>query len=119
MQAKSFCSSYNMDLLSLESPHEMKYFLKACENNFESFEDISFIGGIEENNEWFSTGCGNKINFSESALEEGDNGKCLSLVKKENGTFSFAKIACNDKIHAFICHKMIIKIDHWSDIFGR
>lgn len=110
-----------MDLVSLESPHEMNYFINSCEDKFEIFNDvITLIGGIEENSEWFSTGCGRKMKLNESSIEKIDEkGECLSIVKNENRKFGFGRVSCNQKNYAFMCQRMVLKLDHWSDIFGR
>lgn len=121
MSAKSFCSSYGMGLASLESQHEMQYFTKASEGNYEDFEKVTLIGAIFENNEWTSTDFGFKLKIEPSMVEEIDkDGKCLSLIKKGNKKFSYGKVACTNQIYPFICQRMIIKMEHWSDIFfGR
>lgn len=124
MMSKSFCSSYGMNLVSLESDHEAKYFIKACENNSNIFEDVSYIGGtsefINDNEKWFLTSTGKEINYK-LEFNSSDNGtfQCLSLIKS-NGKFIYGRVDCNgNDIQKFICQKTILKVENWADIFGR
>lgn len=121
MSAKSFCASYHMDLVSLESQHETQYFMKACEGNFDSFGKISLIGGVDEgDNEWSTSALGVKMNLDATKVEDIDKeGKCLSLIKNSNKKFSYGRVACTNQPYAFVCQRMKLKLEHWTDIFGR
>lgn len=120
MSAKSFCSSYHMDLVSLESQHELEYFMNASEGNYDSFGKITLLGGVYEEKGWTSSSWGRIMNIDLANVEEIDkDGKCLSLIKKGNRKFSFGKITCRNQPYAFICQRTIFKMEHWTDIFGR
>jgi hypothetical protein len=113
-----------MNLVSIESDHEAKYFIKACENNSDSFEAMSHIGFTSEisngNEKWFLTSTGKEVNYVFSGMSQlNDEDQCLVLVKIDD-KFSYARVSCyGSELHSFICQKMIIKVDNWSDIFGR
>lgn len=125
MNAKSFFSSYGMNLASIESDHESNYFIKACENNSDSFDsELAHLGGsleiIDGNEKWFLTSTGKEISYNLNELDESDD-NCLAIVKKDK-KFVYTRVKCyddNKAIHNFICQKMIIKLDDWTDIFGR
>lgn len=127
MSAQSFCKSYDMDLVALESEHEEKYFKKICENNSESFEELSHIGGVsnfvdgQEN--WFWIASRKKVNFnlsfSEKASNEKEEKNCLQMVKGPRG-FSYARTNCfGSELRKFVCQKMIFKSADWGDKFLR
>ncbi|CRK98438.1 CLUMA_CG011795, isoform A [Clunio marinus] len=127
MSAQSFCRSYGMDLVALESEHEAKYFMKSCEKEIQSFEAFSHIGGVFESkdNKWHWITSSEKINFelkfSSDNKNEGDkkDENCLQLVKDNNG-FSYGRTSCfGDKLQPFVCQRMIIKMNRWKELFGK
>lgn len=126
MNSKSFCSSFGMNLVSLESDHESQYFMKACENNSNSFEEITFIGATSEfidgHEKWFLTTTGKEVNYKLELSEpsnNSDNSHCLALYNSQ-GKFSYSKVNCNGNVNQkFICQKVILKLENWTDIFGR
>jgi len=126
MNSKSFCSSFGMNLVSLESDHESQYFMKACENNSNSFEEITFIGATSEfidgHEKWFLTTTGKEVNYKLELSEPSNNdnnSQCLALYNSE-GKFSYSKVNCNGNVsQKFICQKVILKLENWTDIFGR
>lgn len=126
MNSKSFCSSFGMNLMSLESDHEAQYFMKACENNSNSFEEITFIGAtselIDDNEKWFLTTTGKEVNYKLEFATlniNSDRNQCLALYKLD-GKFLYTKVNCNgNENQKFICQKVILKLENWTDIFGR
>lgn len=124
INSKSFCSSFGMDLVAIESSHEEQYFLKSCERDSKSFEELTSIGATSEltheKEKWFLTTTGSEINYNLNLMEDENNkGRCLALVKT-NEKFSYQRIECNgsDK-HQFICQKLIPQTENWLDIFMR
>lgn len=110
-----------MGLASIESPHEMQYFMKASEGNYDAFGKVTHIGAIFEDNEWTSTDYGFKLKIDPANIEIIDkDGKCLSLIKKGNKKFAYGKVDCKNQIYPFICQRMVFKMEHWTDMFfGR
>lgn len=128
MAAQSFCKSYGMDLLALESEHEADYFLASCEKSFESFEELSHIGGvsnaIDERENWFWITSHKKVNFDlklkDNKTEKKSEQNCLQLVKQKTG-FSYGRTNCfGNELKKFVCQKInVSKLDLWSKIMGR
>lgn len=124
MGAQSFCRSYGMDLVALESDHEAKYFMnKAFRNSRDDFEDLSHIGGVSnsEVKQWFWITSRKQVNFDlklkedKSDLEEEKN--CLQLSKNSNG-FSFTRTTCfGSELRKFVCQKLVVK-SRWGAFFG-
>jgi hypothetical protein len=120
MNSQSFCNSFGMDLVALESQHEKNYFTKSSENNIEYFDEFVHIGGVftEKNFRWISSNKNLKFDLN---LDPPGNGteNCLQL-KKTNKTFSFARVQCfGSKLQQFVCQKIIINESNWINIFGR
>ena len=112
-----------MDLVALESSHEKNYFMKSCENNLQLFESFSHIGAILENNEWSWISSNKKVNFELSFKKKTQNNStaanCLQLVKSGQELL-FSPVQCfGNDLQQFICQKMIVKENFWSDIFGK
>jgi hypothetical protein len=126
MDARSFCKSYGMDLVALESDHEAKYFTKACENNLRHFEDATLLGGVSvresESERWYWISSNKNINYnikwSNKLSDFGASPKCLTFVREPEG-FAYSKTNCySDNVHQFACQKLIVKLDNWTEIFG-
>jgi hypothetical protein len=125
MNSQSFCNSYGMDLVALESEHEGQYFKKCCEINTEFFEQFSHIGGVlTENESWHWITSQKEVNFDLNITEQKTDTvlqkeNCLQLLKL-NHEFSFGRINCfGNELHNFVCQKMIIKEDRWASFFGK
>lgn len=128
MAAQSFCKSYGMDLLALESEHEADYFLKSCEKSWASFEELSHIGGVSNSNDgrenWFWITSHKKVNFDLKLKEKKADMKseqnCLQLVKQKIG-FSYGRTNCfGSELKKFVCQKINVnKLDLWGTIMGR
>ena len=119
MSAQSFCKSYGMDLVALESEHEAEYFLKACELASHSFEELSHIGGvsntIDGRDNWYWITSNGKVTLNLRLKQESDkkNEKnCLQLVKNKHG-FSYARTNCfSNELQKFVCQKLVLnKLD--------
>lgn len=125
MNAQSFCNSYGMDLVALESEHEAKYFTKCCENSSEFFENFSHVGGVlTQKDGWHWIASHKKIHFdlnlkNDKNLESHIDKNCLQLLKMQE-KFSYGKVNCfGNQLEKFVCQKMIVKDDHWAHIFGK
>ena len=123
MNSQSFCNSFGMDLVALESSHEKNYFMKSCENNLNFFEAYSHIGAILENNEWSWISSNKKVSFElnlkEKSIKNSTEANCLQLVKSQE-EFLFSPVQCfGNDLQQFICQKMIVKDSFWSDLFGK
>lgn len=126
MSAQSFCRSYGMDLVALESDHEAKYFMKACENNFDYFEEFSHIGAVSNivgsHENWFWITSHKQVNFEltiKKVEADGEEKNCLQMVKGEHG-FSFGRTNCfGIELQKFVCQRLIVKSDRWLEILGR
>lgn len=124
MNAQSFCKSYGMDLASIESEEEAKYFLKSCENKNTAFEEHSQIGGVLMHDHWFWITSHQKVNFKltfKGNKNSKNDGECLQLVKGTNLIFGFGRTNCfsNNDAKKFVCQKMIKQKDIWSSFFER
>lgn len=124
MNSQSFCNSYGMDLVALESEHEAKYFKKSCENRSEFFEQFSHIGGVLTQDEgWHWITSYEKISFelnlkNQKNINTSQEENCLQLLKLDN-KFSYGRVNCFENIlQKFICQKLIIKEDRWAEVFG-
>lgn len=113
-----------MDLVALESEHEKKYFMKSCENNYDLFEEYLHIGGVSENDGWNWISSNKKISFDLS-LKEPENretspeANCLQLLKSKQH-FTFGRVQCSgSKLQQFVCQKLIVKENSWTDLFSR
>lgn len=116
MGAQSFCRSFGMDLVAIESKHESEYFFKACNRNIKHFGEFSHIGGVlnatngKEN--WFWITTHQKVNlglaFNNKPAQNSEN-NCLQLVK---GRFEFSLGRTNcfgSEQQEFVCQRKIIK----------
>jgi Lectin C-type domain len=120
MNSQSFCRSFGMDLVALESQHEADYFHKSCDRNVEEFEEVSHIGGVSDGHDWYWLASQSKVNFDLKLDESESEKNCLQMVKVADH-FSYTGVSCVDgSTRGFVCQKLIKKIDHrWSLIFGR
>lgn len=124
MGAQSFCRSYGMDLVALESDHEAKYFMsKAFRNSAKDFEDLTHIGGVSNGGteSWFWITSRKQVNFDMKLTESKNDSKeeknCLQLVKESSG-FSFTRTNCFDsELRKFVCQKLVIKA-RWTLFLG-
>jgi hypothetical protein len=104
-----------MDLVALESEHEAKYFLSACEIHRQYFEKVSHIGGvsINENASWFWITSNKQVNFdlklANNELDGDEEKNCLHLVKAPR-KFLYGRTNCfGNEMQKFVCQKMIFK----------
>jgi hypothetical protein len=125
MNSQSFCNSFGMDLVALESEHEKSYFTKSCENNIEFFEEFVHVGGVfAENNVWSWISSTRKLDLDlhldkSRQSEEENESNCLQL-RKFNKVFKFSRVQCfGSKLQQFVCQKLILKDYNWTDIFGK
>lgn len=128
MAAQSFCKSYGMDLLALDSEHEAIYFMKKCEKSFESFEEVSHIGGVSNDfngrENWFWITSNKRVNFDlklkQNKTDKKGEQNCLQLVKQKTG-FSYGRANCfGPELKQFVCQKVnVSKLGIWGTIMGR
>lgn len=123
MNSQSFCKSFGMDLVALESEHEKNYFIKSSENNIEIFEEYVHIGGVFAENDWISISSNKKLGFDlnleKVQIENSTDLNCLQL-RRSSKKLSFSRVQCfGNKLQQFICQKMIWKEKTWTNIFGK
>lgn len=129
MMAQSFCKSYGMDLLTLESRHEADYFMRSIEMNMNGFEELTHIGGVSYVNEgkenwfWITSHNDKRINYDlklkPSEADQKAEKNCLQLVKHRR-TFSYGRTNCfGNDLQKFVCQKVNQgKSDGWSGILS-
>lgn len=102
-QAKTICSSYGMEFLSLESLQEADGLLSLCHKKNALFDQWTHIGGVttvpKSKTEWYWVETGKKVNFTlkfGSGQPDNAGGKewCLSLGKQPSNSFFFNDINC-------------------------
>jgi hypothetical protein len=111
-QAKTLCSSYGLEFVSVDSIKESNHFLGLCEQNIGLFDLWTHIGGLTtvggSRTEWYWVESGKKLNFNlKFGAGQPDNAggdeMCLSLGRAP-GNFFYNDIPCYG-VHAykFIC----------------
>ncbi|KAL7036615.1 hypothetical protein ACKWTF_008872 [Chironomus riparius] len=121
-ESRSFCNSYKMDLLTIETEMELKAYLNLLNINsylrtipYIQFWADSLTVTLKSKTEWFWTGTGNKISFPISWIgtepnNDGGSEHCLVIFKPSvNANFGFADGNCN--IHRYaLCQKLDLLI---------
>lgn len=90
-----------MDLAGLGSSHEATYFLRKCEEISLSFEKLTHIGGVLNNNDdkdsWYWIWSNEKIRIDLKFKPDSDKAKesnCLQLIKDELNDFFYSRANC-------------------------
>lgn len=110
-----------MDLVGLASSHEATYFLRKCKEASLSFEKLTHIGGVSNNNEdtdhWYWIWSNEKIHIDLKFKLDSDKTNernCLQLIKDEHGDFFYSRENCSSPVlQKFVCQKIILnKLDN-------
>lgn len=95
-----------MDLLTFDSKTESETVLDEFWKQKSSFNnDVTFIGGVANDGDWFWTDEGKKIDFNlRWAPGKPRNDLCLGLKKDERSkNFSFDDVNCSNVKSKFLC----------------
>ncbi|CAG9807028.1 unnamed protein product [Chironomus riparius] len=117
MNAKTYCKSFDLDLVSFETLTEVYNFIDmAKENSF-----VKSLGGVHmlvdgmtptpnTTTEWYWTNTGTKVSFT-LPWQEGEpnflnNGEyCLALSAHEVSTLGFNDFPCDVGLSPFVCQR--------------
>lgn len=115
MDARSFCKTYDMDLVAFETSYELSNFIKFAMKNFFYFERWTHIGGISKiagkHREWYWISTNRKVSYPMTFAAGQPNNylgrqNCLGISKEEK-TFEFQDIDCHGRFEEkFVCQKI-------------
>jgi hypothetical protein len=121
--SRSFCKSYNMELLTLETQTESQAVLNLLDTNnylktihFPMWADLMTLT-LKSKTEWFWTSTGNKISFpipwfGTEPNNNSGNEYCIFIEKPSiSGKFGFADGDCNVNRYS-LCHKLDFVVPH-------
>ena len=125
--ALSFCKSFEMDLVTLETAAESDNFFNLCEKGTNNFYPYLFIGGTnigvdKDSWYWMKTGVEIKYNlrFSEGEpFNAGGRENCLAIYNNvDKKTFGLNDLECYGDIAAsFACEKVTnVCSNKWIDL---
>ncbi|CAO1417879.1 unnamed protein product [Diamesa hyperborea] len=114
--AHSFCKSFEMDLVALETAAESDYFFNLCEKGTNNFYPYLFIGGTNigvEKDSWYWMKTGSeikyKLRFSEGEpYNAGGRENCLAIYNNvDKKTYGLNDLECyGDVVASFACEKV-------------
>ena len=114
--AKSFCKSFNMDLVTLETLTEARAFLTLADREpfFQRYGEANFqIDGmtttLKSTTQWYWTDSGNKFSFPipwypGQPDNQGNVEFCLTLIPDTSNKFLFHDINCQNP-YLFVCQR--------------
>lgn len=117
MDARSFCKTYGMDLMSLDTSYEFSNFVKQATKSFFYFDRWTHIGGISKlvgggkQREWYWISTNRRVSYPLTFAAGQPNNylgrqNCLGISKEEK-TFELQDIDCHGRFEEkFICQKI-------------
>lgn len=115
MDSRSYCKTYDMELVTFDTSYEFSQFVKMAMKNAYYFDKWTHVGGISKFNgkdrEWFWVNGSRRINFPiQFAVGQPNNylgrQNCLGISREEK-TFEFQDIDCHGRFEEkFICQKL-------------
>jgi len=116
--ARSFCKTYGMDLMALETDSEKRNFDKILSSNFQSFAKFTHIGGIvlqpgtPKNWHWITTQKPVTFDIKYAAGNPSSSQSqehCLCFEKAANEML-FHDVVCSTNSQSFICEERFISV---------
>lgn len=121
--AFTFCRSFGMDLVELDTAVEADHFNKLCAEHNYLFTSTVHIGGSDHGvgkNKWYWMSSGNEINYNmKYAQTEPNNVRglqhCLAVYTHPE-SFAFADYDCDESESIFACQRVTrICNNKWID----
>lgn len=117
MESRSFCKTFDMDLVSFDTSYEFSNFVRQAMKNVHYFDKWTHIGGVSKvagkQRDWYWIANNRKVVFPMQFATGHPNNylgrqNCLGISKEEK-TFEFQDIDCWGKFEEkFICQKICL-----------